>query len=256
MPVVKDSIMRKKGRGSYVAHNDTVSGVKVIQWFDNKSVLMSSNFLSVEPLSDVKRWDKKDKKYVGVPCPDIVQQYNASMGGTDLYDMFMSLYKIDHKSTRWYRRVIFWVLSSCVVQSWIIYKRHFQQLQLPKKDCLDLLSFATSISDVLGTCESEDVGESVEMKKRRGRPSVSDSVELSEEETAGERNLRRRLVQKMSVPEETRYDQMNHWPSMVKASNRQRCRLCTRLTPNLCKKCEFYLCITHSINCFCVFYTE
>ena len=73
MPVVKDSIMRKKGRGSYVAHNDTVSGVKVIQWFDNKSVLMSSNFLSGEPLGDVKRWDKKDKKYVGVPCPDIVQ---------------------------------------------------------------------------------------------------------------------------------------------------------------------------------------
>ena len=44
MPVVKDSIMRKKGRGSYVAHNDTVSGVKVIQRFDNKSVLMSSTF--------------------------------------------------------------------------------------------------------------------------------------------------------------------------------------------------------------------
>ena len=82
--------------------------------------------------------------------------------------------------------------------------------------------YSTSISDVLGTCESEDVGEGVEMKKRRGRPSVSDSVELSEEETAGERTPKRRLVQKMSVPEETRYDQMNHWPSMVETSNRQR----------------------------------
>ena len=95
---------------------------------------MSSNFLSGEPLGDVKRWDKKDKKYVGVPCPDIVQQYNASMGGTDLYDMFMSLYKIDHKSTRWYRRVIFWVLSSCVVQSCIIYVSGiFNSFNSPKR---------------------------------------------------------------------------------------------------------------------------
>ena len=144
--------------------------------------------------------------------------------------------------------------TSCVAQSWILYKRHFQQLQLPKKDCLDLLSFATSISDVLGTCESEDVGEGVEMK-RRGRPSVSDSVDLSEEETAGERTPKRRLVQKMSVPEETRYDQMNHWPSMVETSNRQRCRVCKKLTQNLCKKCKVYLYITHSRNCFYVFHT-
>ena len=89
--------------------------------------------------------------------------------------------------------------------------------------------------------------------KRRGRPSVSDSVDLSEEETAGERTPKRRLVQKMSVPEETRYDQMNHWPSMVEASNRQRCRVCKKLTQNLCKKCEVYLCITHSRNCFLCF---
>ena len=111
MQVTNDSIMRKKGRGSYVAHRNAESGVTVIQWFDNKSVLLSSDFLSVEPLNDVTRWDKKTEKYVTVPRPDIVQHYNDSMGGTDLY-MFMALYKIDHKSKKWYRRIFFYYLHA------------------------------------------------------------------------------------------------------------------------------------------------
>ena len=118
--VTKDEEMRKKGRGSYVCKKDSVSGVTVSQWYDNKSVLISSNFLSIEPLSEVQRWDKKAKKYVAIRCPDIVKRYNEFMGGTDLYDMFMSLYKIGHKSKKWYRRIFFWVLSSCVVQSCLL----------------------------------------------------------------------------------------------------------------------------------------
>ena len=37
--------------------------------------------------------------YVTVKYPDIVQRYNQFIDGTDLY-MFMSLYKIDHKSEK------------------------------------------------------------------------------------------------------------------------------------------------------------
>ena len=39
-------------------------------------------------------------KYVTVKYLDIVQRYNQFIDGTDLYDMFMSLYKIDHKSEK------------------------------------------------------------------------------------------------------------------------------------------------------------
>ena len=73
----------------------------MVQWFDSKSVLITSNFLSIEPLHDVRRWDKKKKAFVNVACPDVIHQYNASMGGTDLYDMFIALYRIDHKSRKW-----------------------------------------------------------------------------------------------------------------------------------------------------------
>ena len=155
----------------------------------------------LKPLNDVTRWDKKNKKFVTVSCPDIFRQYNHSMGGTDLY-MFMSLYKIDHKSRKWYRRIFFGVLSSCVVQGWILYKRYCEHLMIPKKDWHDLLSFATSVSNVLVTCDSEEVGESVQTKKRIGRPSLGDSVELSDEEPP------QSAVHKKNIPEETRYDKL------------------------------------------------
>ena len=114
--------MRKKSRGSHIAQHDSASDVNVIQWFDNKSVLAASNFLSINPIVDVKRWDKKAKKYIHVPRPNIVGKYNRAMGGTDLYDMLMALYKVDHKSRKWYRCVFFWILSTCAVQGWLYYK--------------------------------------------------------------------------------------------------------------------------------------
>jgi len=45
------------------------------------------------------------------------------MGGIDLFDILVSLYKDDHKSNKWYRHV-------AVVNGWILYKRHFKQLVL------------------------------------------------------------------------------------------------------------------------------
>ena len=39
-------------------------------------------------------------KCVTVKYPDIVLWYNQFIDGTDLYGMFMSLYKIDHKSEK------------------------------------------------------------------------------------------------------------------------------------------------------------
>ena len=96
--------------------------------------------------------------------------------------MYMALYKIDHKSKKWYRRIFFWVLSSCVEQIWILYKRHCERLLVPAKERLDLLSFATSINNVLASCDLEVVGKNRQSEKRRDRPSVGDSIETTDEE--------------------------------------------------------------------------
>ena len=62
------------------------------------------------PLAEVKRYDKSEKKPMKVKQPAMIGFYNKNMGGVDLNDMMQALYRIDHKSRKWYRR-IFSVIS-------------------------------------------------------------------------------------------------------------------------------------------------
>jgi len=51
-------------------------------------------------------------------CPAIVREYNHHMGSVDLFDMLMSLYKVDHKSRQWYRRIFYWLFNVAIVNGW------------------------------------------------------------------------------------------------------------------------------------------
>jgi len=63
------------------------SGIHVVRWLDNSAVQLSSKHAAVEPTSTLRRWDKKQHKYVQVPRP-AVRKYNEHM---DFFDMLMSL---------------------------------------------------------------------------------------------------------------------------------------------------------------------
>ncbi|KAK3877624.1 hypothetical protein Pcinc_017659 [Petrolisthes cinctipes] len=82
--------MKRKGRGYYDYNSSDVIAVK---WHANKCVTLLSNAVGVEPESSVKRYDCDEKSRVDIPCPSIVMAYNKHMGGIDLSDMLVSLYK-------------------------------------------------------------------------------------------------------------------------------------------------------------------
>ena len=69
-----------------------------MRWFDSNVVQVSSTYCGVEPIDQVRRYDKKEKREIHIPRPQIVQEYNSIMGGTDTFDMLMSFYRIQHKS--------------------------------------------------------------------------------------------------------------------------------------------------------------
>ena len=52
--------------------------------------------LGVQVNDTVKRWHKNEK--IDIPCPDIIKAYNETMGGVDLVDMLISLYRRNIKS--------------------------------------------------------------------------------------------------------------------------------------------------------------
>ena len=63
-----------------------------MKWFDNQSVYVTAYRGTGDISHKVQRWDGKVKKHVMVDCPDIVKNYNSTMGSVDLADMLISLY--------------------------------------------------------------------------------------------------------------------------------------------------------------------
>ncbi|MGH0123768.1 UNVERIFIED_CONTAM: hypothetical protein FKN15_076233 [Acipenser sinensis] len=89
--------LKKKGRGSMDFRVNQDNNI-IVRWFDNKAVNLLSSFVGIEPVGNVKRWDRKSKTHIMVPRPAIVETYNKFMGGVDLLDMLCALYKFSFKS--------------------------------------------------------------------------------------------------------------------------------------------------------------
>ncbi|XP_065312923.1 piggyBac transposable element-derived protein 2-like [Gordionus sp. m RMFG-2023] len=115
--LVDDKILKKKGRGSLDYKVDSNNNIIICKWFDNKSVITISLFMGINPSSRTKRWSVSEKSFINVEIPAIIQNYNAGMGGVDLHDMLIKLFRIDIKWKRFYMRIFFHLLDSCVHQT-------------------------------------------------------------------------------------------------------------------------------------------
>ena len=82
------------------------SGV-LVKWLDNKCVHVCSTYINPEKSVEVKRWDRTAKKYIKENYSEIVQKYNRNMGGVNLSDMLISLYRTNIKTKRWYIKVLY-----------------------------------------------------------------------------------------------------------------------------------------------------
>ncbi|CAK6983053.1 piggyBac transposable element-derived protein 2-like isoform X1, partial [Scomber scombrus] len=206
-----DAEMKKKGRGALEEKQAVIDNVEIraVKWFDNRGVIVASTFASAQPVSTVERWDRKLKKKVSVECPSIISLYNKFMGGVDALDALIAYYRIHIRSKKYYHRFFFHFVDMVIVNSWLLYRRDCESLNIPKKKQRDSLSFRLSIAQAL--CMQ---GKGLS-KKKRGRPS-------SDVERQFEKKRHRGPAQ--SIPtQEVRADAVGHWP--VVESSRQRCKL-------------------------------
>ncbi|XP_003381869.1 hypothetical protein Tsp_07558 [Trichinella spiralis] len=72
-----------------------------------------------------------------------------NMGGIDLKNMLSVLYRIEHKSRKWTRRIFFWIISTAMTNAWQLYKRDRKEMPGPCTGTLDLLSFTCQVSQSL-----------------------------------------------------------------------------------------------------------
>ena len=94
---------------------------------------MCSTYISPTETTEVKRWGQSASKCINFQCPEVVRESNKSMGGVDLSDMLISLYRTQVKTKRWYIKILFHSVNIAKANAWLLYKRHYMQLKTPKR---------------------------------------------------------------------------------------------------------------------------
>lgn len=233
-PLLTEKELKENGRGSFDLTVEENENVALVRWFDRKAINFISTYVATDPVDTCKRWDHTEKEKRDIPCPQVVKEYNQFMGGVDLADMLLELYRIDIRSVKWYMRIFFWCIGVAVVNSWLLYRRHVLQKQEPCE--YSLAMFQLAISAALR-------GAGVTPPRKRGRPNSSTP------EAPSRKQMEIRPV------DDIRYDKYGHWPEFLE--KRGRCKLCTNgITMVNCKKCNVHLCFTGTKNCFYKFHNK
>lgn len=233
--LLSEKELKCSGRGSKDWSVEREHNIALVRWFDRKSINFISTYAAVEPESTCKRYKASENKRVDIPQPSVVKEYNKFMGGVDKADMLLELYRINMKSRKWYMRIVYWCLGVAVVNGWLLYRRH--QDQLGKKYEYSLLRFQADAASAL--CKAG------KMEKKKGRPSAESSLE---------RKTKKYKVSTTPVLD-IRYDNIAHWPDYE--TKQGRCKFCPKGYAHIyCKKCNAYLCLTPKRNCFKDFHSK
>ena len=239
-PLKSNKELNKSGRGSLDYRSDVNSGVIVAKWLDNKPVHIASNFVGVEPMGSVERWCQKAKKRKKVQCPNMILMYNSGMGGVDLADMLIALYRIKVKTRRWYQKIFWHCIDIAKVNAWLLYRRHSNQTKVPKRKQLSLLKFTTAIAEGLISANK------VQPEETPGRPGRPPKRKSTDVETPVKCGKKPTVPMPDAIP---RFDQIGHWPQHQ--SNRGCCRNCkSGYSQVICSKCKVCLCLRNGSNCF------
>lgn len=230
-----DDQMKKEKRGfsqEYCTNVDSVE-ISTVIYKDNSNVVLLSTFVGEEPRKDVRRYDRKKKEHIEVPCPAIVSAYNSHMGNVDLLDSNIGRFRIRMKSRKWYFRLFYHLVDLAVINSWILHRRVAEQknetAMTQKKFRVDLLQSLLKIGP---------------KPQKRGRPRSTDIVE------------EKRVKYKASTlpTQDIRKDPLHHWP--VWRQKRTTCKFpdCRGYTYVACEKCTVNLCLNKDKNCFKAFH--
>lgn len=200
--------------------------ISITVWRDRgkKPVVIASNYHNPTNITTVQRTNKEGKKEE-VTCPYPVHDYNKYMGGVDNFDQLREYYSISKKSCRWWMKLFYFFIDSCIVNAYIIYnenKRKRNEKPVPQ------ITFRSILANQLiaDFCSRKD----------RGRKS----------------SLMNRKITKLSgrqINVESSFQIQNVGNHLPEKGTCRRCAYCsTREKPKrstiICKQCNVALCIT------------
>lgn len=229
--LLSDKALQKKGRGAYCQATCNKNKIAIVKWFDNKPVTLVSSYVDAYPIDKVKRFHKESKGRIDVPCPQIVRHYNRHMGGVDLADMLIALYRTNMKTHRWYLNIFSQLLDFCINNGWLLRRRHYRSKNIKRKD------------DHLKHFRYEVYAGLIKSNRQMAKSSVQDSV-------AEENEIKKPATERPI--DAIRYDAVDHWPEHTEY---QRCKYCKKgQACTRCTKCNVHLCYVAKRNCFVAYH--
>lgn len=129
-----------------------------------------------------------------------------------------------------------------VVNSWLLYRREVNHLEVPKRKQMSLCEFKLKLADSL-VLSGKSRG-----KKRKRSSNVTNAAYLAKKKTG--------RTTKPIPGKEIRLDMIGHFP--IISEKRGTCKLpgCTGKISVFCMNCEAYLCCESKRNCFLEFHTK
>lgn len=211
--------LKTEGRGSssqVTSSND----VTITRWLDNSLVHVISSYAGKNPESETERFSRKEKRKIIIKRPFSIDLYNKHMGGVDLMDSLVALYRNDVRNKRWYMRIFYHMLNVTVVNGWILWKWNDHQK-------MDLLEFKSRVGSGLIYAGLAEL-----TRKKRGRPSGEPTPPV----------MKKRVTN--TVPLELRFDGGSHFPKKTEGKYALRCRdkHCTSKTRYECTTCQVPVC--------------
>lgn len=104
------------------------SELSTIKWKGKKCFYLLSNFHNPESIISLQRRER-DGSTSEITCPVAVADYNSNMNCVDKFDQMKAVYETDRKGRKWWHRIFFHFLDTCVVNAFVLYK----ELNLPSK---------------------------------------------------------------------------------------------------------------------------
>lgn len=228
--MLSDKAMKKKGRGTYCQMADNENKIALVKWFDNKVVTLVSSYQDAHPIVKIKRYCKEQKQKVDVTCPQLVKHYNQHMGGVDLCDMMIALYRTKYKSRRWYTGIFAQMLDICVNNAWLLHRR--DGIRQGQK-YVALKEFRSQLATELHKTERT--------QRTPGTANNAPTAAVIENPV------------KPRPPDSVRYDNIDHFTEF--STTQGRCKLCKNNKTNVfCRKCNQKLCHVRKRNCFFQFH--
>ncbi|XP_039286300.1 piggyBac transposable element-derived protein 3-like isoform X1 [Nilaparvata lugens] len=207
--------IKSKERG-FVSNDN----ILIARWQDNAPVTVASTIHGINPIVNVNRYSKREKKTVLVKRPYLISEYNKFMGGTDLMDENINCYRVSVRSKKWWWSIFSWCFDVCYQNAWHLYNMsHLQKMSQ--------LEFKRNVAVFY-------------LKTLGIQPQVG-----------GRRSMR---PQAAPAFEDLWYDRLDHFIIQNEGNKRRRCAgpNCTGSVRTGCQKCNVGLCIP----CFMEYHTK